>query len=856
MNKAKSKNLIIGLALIIACMCTAILSGCWMAYRFNEMAKKGYEFDKIIYTDTPSTYITGRTEVTELEGVSSDMDGSKTGWYILETDETNVFDMVFDTTKFAEPSEGLGSDWVTIPEWMPNHSVGYTAHAEVVSFSGNDSIVGLDNSHIFSGKYGYHQAGGDYICLNTDCSCPYDPWDGHMSRPTFENVTTNEAMTNLQVEEAFNGYCITCQYVYELDNGDGTYTYNVVLKNSATATANKRFYNSGEWVTVPVAGDCGNPGGGFDHDGTWTRPRQSWLTTTTDQKPTAFRFNELVLDGYDFTYLYTYITTFDYDELYFNWEDLYNPSDFSYMFSDLPVEKITIKNVKGLGDRAKNLSGLFSNCHNLRSIEFGNFFENCKPTNISKMFYNCPRLKSIDLTTLDTSLVTDMSEMFAVGPGKMTMEERDQAILDHFNNVLIYEYPELQADAPYTLEDLQEMSTGPESYVQFAVQTGLNYPVTYSELLAYSINYTGTLKGFVESVIADPTTMGLAAGEYTVKDIFKYLDNCASAYGLYSVYDANMYANSSREEYVSYIINNLIVENGNHTVETYANSLGITDTELMVNIAMETGLEMPFTYDEFVLFSTEGQVSTISALVEVYNENPDAEGFEIIPKKQDGTDYTLIEFCYEVDKLVEQLNMEFDSDIVLLTDAEFISYYQDKKHSPKGTLTLGGEGSLFVIENDVNIDKLFGDYCYFAVVITPDGIGDDVLIPLQREYQIINEETTNDVVIVSNITKSSESSILNYYYTPAPEDEEPDSPTNTPEEPTNPEQPAPETPSDNNTNTEQPEDNNEQDKDKDNALVIIVAASAGGAVVVPSSVVIGVKRFKKRKKMTIKDQRL
>lgn len=864
-KKVSTKNVLFLMTmLVVIILSTTLLSGCWTAYYFNMMASAGYEFDKIIYTDNVEAYIAGRVQVEELEGVNIRFNGAKNGWYVLATSEANVYDMVFDTTLVVEDDGELGSGWVTLPEGMPLYSVGYSAQSVVLNFPSSYAFVGLDNSHIFSGKYGYYTPGGRTVCKNSECTCSWDDIDGHINRPSFTAKTTEGQMTNEEIEEYFAGYCVTCQYIMEVDNGDGTYTYGIGL----TAGENTRYYNRGTWTTEPANISCGNPGGVFAHDGTWSRDLTSWLTTSDSQKPSAFRFNELVLDGYDFGWLYEYITNYDYNELYHNWEELYKPYDFSYMFSDLPVEKITIKNVKGLGTRATDLSGMFANCKNLRSIEFGNLFENCKPTNISKMFYNCPRLKNIDLSSLDTSRVTDMSELFAVGSSKMTAEERDQLIIDYINNVLIYEHPEMNKGEPYTIEDIfgedLTSSAAAELYLMSAMEFGLNYPVTYFELSCVAFNNTGTLAEFINSAIANPTAIGLAQGSYSMKDIFDYMDNCAAAYGLYAIYDGNMYANKSREQYVEYIINNLLAPGAEtpYTLQSFADSRAMSINETIIYISSYTGLEIPLTYDEFVDVYTEGEVQSIQALLELYNANP--QDFEIIPQKEDGTNYTLIEFCSQIDALIEQLNIEEDLNLLLLTDKEMISYYQDNKHSPKGTLNLGGEGSLFVINNDTNIDKFFGDYCYFAVVITPDNIGDEILIPLQRDYEI-NNENAEESVVINTITANTVASVLNYYFVPVLNDSgNQDNVPDTPSEDTNDTSNNPSVGGDvNNDTSNNPSvggnvNNNTANNDEGKMNLLVVSSISAGIVLAVLIVVGGLALIikKTKKPTTIKDQKL
>ncbi len=56
--------------------------------------------------------------------------------------------------------------------------------------------------------------------------------------------------------------------------------------------------------------------------------------------------------------------------------------------------------------------GLFADCWNLTTVDFGNNFSTESVTNMGKMFYSCRSLTSLDLSDFDTSNVTDMCLMF------------------------------------------------------------------------------------------------------------------------------------------------------------------------------------------------------------------------------------------------------------------------------------------------------------------------------------------------------------------------------------------------------------------------------------------------------------
>lgn len=129
-------------------------------------------------------------------------------------------------------------------------------------------------------------------------------------------------------------------------------------------------------------------------------------------------FNELIIDGFDMTELSEYIEDgiamideYSADGFVEQFADL---NDYSHMFDGLPCKKISIRNIKNIKHEIKDLSYMFANCVNLDTVEFGDFLDGVKPTDVSYMFYNCPNLRYVDLSGLDTSNVTNMTNMFGM----------------------------------------------------------------------------------------------------------------------------------------------------------------------------------------------------------------------------------------------------------------------------------------------------------------------------------------------------------------------------------------------------------------------------------------------------------
>ena len=83
---------------------------------------------------------------------------------------------------------------------------------------------------------------------------------------------------------------------------------------------------------------------------------------------------------------------------------------YAYFFNCKNLKKVT--GLKFLNTaHVADMSGLFSRCESLESIDLEGFYTG-KVTNMSDMFYHCSSLKSLDLSSLNTENVEWMSEMF------------------------------------------------------------------------------------------------------------------------------------------------------------------------------------------------------------------------------------------------------------------------------------------------------------------------------------------------------------------------------------------------------------------------------------------------------------
>ncbi len=88
---------------------------------------------------------------------------------------------------------------------------------------------------------------------------------------------------------------------------------------------------------------------------------------------------------------------------------IFNP-DSASMFNSSNITSIQFNNVDT--SNVTNMSNMFYGCNNLESIDLSNF-DTSKVTTMKAMFENCEKLTSLDISKLDTSSVTDMSNLFA-----------------------------------------------------------------------------------------------------------------------------------------------------------------------------------------------------------------------------------------------------------------------------------------------------------------------------------------------------------------------------------------------------------------------------------------------------------
>ena len=87
-----------------------------------------------------------------------------------------------------------------------------------------------------------------------------------------------------------------------------------------------------------------------------------------------------------------------------------NNTNYGYLFSGSKLTSLDLSSFDT--SQVTNMSCMFYFCIGLVSINFGDSFDTSKVTDMSSMFYYCNSLTELDLSNFDTSKVTNMSKMF------------------------------------------------------------------------------------------------------------------------------------------------------------------------------------------------------------------------------------------------------------------------------------------------------------------------------------------------------------------------------------------------------------------------------------------------------------
>ncbi len=746
-----------------------LLSSCVFG-AIGELAEAGCEINRIIYTNDHDKYAEGKTFATEIYdkngNLVSEISNDDLNIYFIETGKSGVYDLLISNRNY---------DGTEATVWSAAQEVKITYnHFYPIS------IAFPPYESIFGGNITVYGPEGEFICTNDKCICGHsimgDGVDSDYLRCGCDSrgySYTGVPLTHEQVLEHFGDLCEEC-FAHTIDkNGNKVVDYTTVELENGNV----------EYSLINIC----DHGTSFIHDGT--------LTSLNDDENFNLQFGdvfkstnpkELIVDGYDFGAMKSYVeeqNVIETWETYYigNWKEIINPYSYAHMFSDLPVEKITIKNVTGLTGLV-DMSSMFENCVNLKTVDFGNLFENCQPTSLSRMFYNCPNLRNVDLTSIDTSKTTDMSDMFALQGETLTAKTRKVQAEKYLNEYIKTnpDFADLNDGTVYTIETLiakvkdlyGEEITETELYVML-VQLGAPLTLTYDE---FCLGWQGCdFNGVYQIAQTNPEQLELASGStYNLMQVIKHVEDFASANNMEVIHEMDFMENKTRDGMVNYFINKTLVptlpeldSSLTYDIKSIAEFYEITETEVIFDIVygliQANSTIIPITYNEICLIESGGEY-TFNDFIDMALANPDE--FDV-PPKEDGTNYNRTE--------MEQLAMDYidealtSSGFVVVDDATLQNYYTQFPVTA-GTLTLGGEGSKFVIKNGTNTTNMFGLASMFDTIVTPNEIGSKVVIVLSNRYSPIKipegQETEEYIPVVSTITRGDVEKTLYYYAGP------------------------------------------------------------------------------------------
>ncbi|MGN1201287.1 MAG: BspA family leucine-rich repeat surface protein [Candidatus Caccovivens sp.] len=611
MEKLKQKHIfLIVLLTIIIFVCSITFAGCEQYELISGVIGEDYEIDRIVYTNQVDKYLAGKTLLTGkvTSGSNTVVDFGKFikdyGIYACRNDDGTI-DIVLDTAKIYNQSDNsvaLNNIWTTTDCLYM-----YILHTSNVNIEGvyeNNCVV---NSHKYLFSDRTHGIKNNYELIkmgNDECTCGIvDTSDLGYYGVDYRCGCYAEGLgTSLKFEEGeyyaddFNASDVPlCCYdveekvveettdvqaqvfvrkqIYKNELGEevvGSSIEEYIYDGNIIGTGNATQIDTTEMEFVREDYvETGSKTVSWTHEVTkyvvthtctchivaeYSQPELAILNCTQldlEKEQVFPKFNELIIDGFDFTYIDSLIeATINpmkensvWEE--YEYEKLLDLNNYSHMFENLPCKRISLNNITGIKYDVEDLSYMFSNCENLQYVDFGNFFENLKPTDISYMFYNCPNLQYVDLTTLDTSKVTNMENMFS------NYFKARECFFDNELNKLISasggtDIQLTNNGEPWTLNSFilfvisqdeglnEQYLLEPEKTFKLLRIELLNsfldllgndaFPISYDEFVIYITGgqYFSELE-FLDAVNEDPTQFGLTAKEndekYTIEEI-------------------------------------------------------------------------------------------------------------------------------------------------------------------------------------------------------------------------------------------------------------------------------------------------------------------------------------------------
>ena len=739
-NKFKLKRIVYFFAITFCILLSSTLFfGCYQIEYLRKISSNGYKINRIIFTDDLNKYSSNyEVELKEFDGVGSitnlDMHAYKNG---------DGYDIVFcgDLSK--------NDDKIYLNRYENNC---FKVFASVYGFNMGDGSMSqtYNNSHLFSGIVSYNKLDG---------------------KSTYKYICSNSA-------------CLECNKTVIKDEFQSGYTCS----------------ECGETLTFV--------GSDFTPNGDVFPLTKNWVTDDNvdgNKKLAPLEFDELVVDGYDFSAFTYSILAQDFSAVKIG-DGVVNLNDYSYMFSDLPCKKITIRNTKGLdavkyNSRDEYVADRINN-YLIKDVDQYKKYDNGTTYTIDSFLtaINNDATSDDKKQTKQQFIVNCVTNGYFDCPITFTeyLEVRYNTTIDQ----LVEKYNESHKKddgSSYTKDEVIRKYTNSLLYSMGSkdnCEYGLGAPILSDENFAtyYTNNktkYVNLSHMFENCTNLETVDFGNMFDGVTPTDISYMFANCPKLKNVnlstintqYVTNMSNMFVSSkadsfkNREEEMLYDINSNII----YSVATFAGTNAIIkdggyatmdeflavinammgEEQTIGNLAIlgyQFGAQWPVTYNEFTTYAISLDYDDVCKLAKANNEKF-LNQFNLQAKEGGYSKSEVNEYLKAYAKQSGITN--FCSDDELENRYNYNAQDTNRDITRLGTLTLGGENSLFAINSGTNTTNMFGSYNLFSNIVMPNQIADNVTINLPFTYK------DNGGVIQTSIDSSFAGQSISLYKTPA-----------------------------------------------------------------------------------------
>jgi surface protein len=737
-NNFKLKRVAYFFAIVFCILLSSTLFfGCQQIVNLRKISN-GYKINRIIFTDDLNKYSTNyEVELNKFDGVS----GTNLNMHAYKNGDG--YDIVFcgDLSK--------NDDEIYLNRYENNC---FKVFASVYGFGLDDGSMShsYNNSHLFSGIVSYNKLDGTsnykFYCNNSNCT-------------------------------EYNKTVIKNSY-------DSGYKCSV-CNETLTFSQNVDFIPNGD--VFPVT--------------------KNWITDDEidgNKNLAPLAFDELVVDGYDFSAFTYSLLAQDFDAVKIG-NGALNLNDYSYMFSDLPCKKITIKNTKGLDAVKYNSRDEYVvdkiNNYLIKDVDQYKKYDNGTSYTIDGFLtaINNDATSDDQKQTKQQFIVNCVTNGYFDCPITFTeyLEVRYNTTIDQ----LVKKYNESNKKddgSSYTKAEVIRKYTNSLLYSMGSkdnCEYGIGAPILNDEYFAtyYTDNktkYVNLSHMFENCTNLETVDFGNMFDGVTPTDISYMFANCPKLKNVnlstidtqYVTNMSNMFVSSkadsfkNREEEMlcdlnsniiysiaAYAGTNAIIKDGGYaTMDEFLAVINamMGEEQTIGNVAIlgyVFGAQWPVTYDEFTKYTIQLDYDTVCALAKANNKEF-LDQFSLQAK--DGG--------YSKDEVNELLKAYAKQSGLtnLCSDDELIDRYNYNSQNTNrditrlGTLTLGGENSMFAINSGTNTSNMFGSNNLFANIVMPNKIADDVAIDLPFTYK------DNSGAIQTSIDSSFAGQSISLYKTP------------------------------------------------------------------------------------------